>query len=41
MSAANSERLLQHIRRLAGDPPGTPSDGELLRRYRQTGDQAA
>lgn len=30
MSASNSERLLQHIRCLAGDPPGTPSDGELL-----------
>ncbi len=41
MNAANSERLVQHIRRLAGDPPGTPSDGELLRRYRETRDQAA
>src|SRR5579875_2276608 len=41
MNAANSERLVQNIRRLDGDPPGTPSDGELLRRYRETRDQAA
>jgi hypothetical protein len=33
MNAADSQRLLQHIRRLAGDPSGQLSDGELLRRY--------
>ncbi len=41
MNAANSERLLQHIRRLAGDPSGAPSDAELLRRYREAGEHAA
>ena len=40
MNAANSERLLQYIHRLAGDSPDT-SDGELLCRYRDAGDQAA
>ncbi len=41
MNAADSQRLLQHIRRLAGDPPGTPSDGELLQRYVDGRDEAA
>ncbi len=40
MNSANSERLLQYIHRLAGDPPST-SDGELLCRYRDAGDPAA
>ena len=40
MNAANSERLLQHIRRLAGDPPDAP-DGELLHRYRESREEAA
>jgi RNA polymerase sigma factor (sigma-70 family) len=40
MNSASTERLLQHIRRLAGEPPDT-SDGELLRRYRESKDQAA
>lgn len=30
---ADSQPLLQHIRRLAGNPPGLPCDDELLRRY--------
>jgi RNA polymerase sigma factor (sigma-70 family) len=41
MNVADSQRLLQHIRRLAGDPSGTPSDGELLRRYLAARDEAA
>lgn len=41
MSAADSQRLLQHIRRLAGDPPGAASDAELLRRYLELREQAA
>jgi RNA polymerase sigma factor (sigma-70 family) len=41
MSAADSQRLVQHIRRLAGDPSGTPSDGELLRRYLESREDAA
>lgn len=41
MSAADSQRLLQHIRRLAGDPAGAPSDAELLRRYLERREQAA
>ncbi|MGH7174185.1 MAG: sigma-70 family RNA polymerase sigma factor [Gemmataceae bacterium] len=41
MNAADSQRLLQHIRRLAGDPQSTPSDGELLRRYLDAGEEAA
>ncbi|MGH7221773.1 MAG: RNA polymerase sigma factor [Gemmataceae bacterium] len=41
MNAADSQRLFQHIRRLAGDPPNTPCDGELLRRYLERRDDAA
>jgi RNA polymerase sigma factor (sigma-70 family) len=41
MNTADSHRLLQHIRRLAGDPSGTPSDGELLQRYLADRDEAA
>jgi RNA polymerase sigma factor (sigma-70 family) len=41
MTAANSERLLQHIRRLAGEPPSTAPDSELLRHYLATGDESA
>lgn len=41
MNSAGSERLVQHIRRLAGDPQTAVSDGELLRRYRYAGDQVA
>lgn len=41
MNDANSQPLLQHIRRLAGDPPGAPSDGELLRRYLERRDESA
>ncbi len=41
MSTADSQRLVQHIRRLAGDPAGTLSDGELLRRYLAVRDEAA
>jgi WD40 repeat protein len=33
MNTADSQRFVQHIRRLAGGPPNTPSDGELLRHY--------
>src|SRR5579883_1120657 len=41
MNTAGSQRLLQHIRCIAGDPSGTPSDGELLRRYLAVRDEAA
>ncbi len=41
MNAAESQRLLQHLRRLAGDLSGTLSDGELLQRYLKCRDQAA
>jgi RNA polymerase sigma factor (sigma-70 family) len=41
MKAADSQGLLQHIRRLADGPQSPPSDGELLRRYLEAGDQAA
>jgi RNA polymerase sigma factor (sigma-70 family) len=41
MNAADSQRLIQHIRRLAGDPQSTLSDGELLRRYLIAQDEAA
>jgi RNA polymerase sigma factor (sigma-70 family) len=41
MNTADSQRLLQHIRRLAGDPSGAPSDGELLQRYLVARDEAA
>jgi RNA polymerase sigma factor (sigma-70 family) len=41
MKAADSQRLLQHIRRLADGPQCPPSDGELLRRYLEASDQAA
>ena len=41
MNAADSQRLLQHIRRLAGDPLGLPSDSELLRRYLERRDESA
>lgn len=41
MKAADSQRLLQHLRRLADGPQSPPSDGELLRRYLEAGDQAA
>ncbi len=41
MTDADSHRLVQHIRRIAGDPSGTPSDGELLRRYLAARDEAA
>ena len=40
MNAADSQHLLQHIRRLAGGPPDTPFDGELLCRYLLTGEEA-
>jgi RNA polymerase sigma factor (sigma-70 family) len=41
MNAADSQRLLQHIRRLAGDPPGAATDGELLQRYLISREEAA
>ena len=41
MNAADSQRLLQHIRRLAGDPPGAATDGELLQRYLVSHEEAA
>jgi RNA polymerase sigma factor (sigma-70 family) len=41
MSTSDSQLLLQHIRRLAGDGSGTLSDGELLRRYLAAHDEAA
>ncbi len=41
MNTANSQRLVKHIRRLVGDPQTATSDGELLHRYRESGDQAA
>ncbi|HTU90056.1 MAG TPA: sigma-70 family RNA polymerase sigma factor, partial [Gemmataceae bacterium] len=41
MNAEDSQRLIQHIRRLAGDPQSTPSDGELLRRYLERREDAA
>ncbi|HZV06783.1 MAG TPA: sigma-70 family RNA polymerase sigma factor [Gemmataceae bacterium] len=41
MNTTDNQRLLQHIRRLAGDPSGPPSDGELLQRYMRCRDEAA
>jgi hypothetical protein len=41
MNSANCERLLQHIRRLAGDPAGTSSDGELLRHSLERREESA
>ena len=41
MNTADSQRLLQHIRRLADAPQSPPSDGELLHRYVEGGDQTA
>jgi DNA-directed RNA polymerase specialized sigma24 family protein len=41
MNAADSQRLLQHICRLADGFQSTPSDGELLRRYLIARDQEA
>jgi RNA polymerase sigma factor (sigma-70 family) len=41
MNATDNQRLLQHIRRLAGDPADTLSDAELLRRYLTDSEEAA
>lgn len=41
MNAADGQRLVQHIHRLAGANSAARSDGELLRRYLDAGDQAA
>jgi hypothetical protein len=41
MNSANSQRLIQYIRQLAVDPPGTLSDAELLCRYLHLRDQSA
>jgi RNA polymerase sigma factor (sigma-70 family) len=41
MNRPNSQRLLQHIRRLAGDPQETLSDAELLHRFLVARDDSA
>jgi RNA polymerase sigma factor (sigma-70 family) len=41
MTATNSQRILQHIRRLVGEHDRVVSDGELLRRYGTGRDQSA
>lgn len=41
MNSPHAERLLQHIRRLAGAGDVAETDAELLRRYRETQDRAA
>jgi RNA polymerase sigma factor (sigma-70 family) len=41
MTSANSQRLLQHIRRLAGDRETVTPDSELLRRYLALRDESA
>src|SRR5262249_34479778 len=41
MSATNAERILQHIRRIAGEQEPPPPDAELLRRYLVARDESA
>src|SRR6516162_11714485 len=41
MTATNSQRILRHIRRLAGEREPTLSDGELLGHYATSRDQSA